>query len=263
VFLNSGSVTRRLASLHWLQQGTVRQLLRYYQDALTSCRPSHRASLPPLGSTSGPLVAFAPRRTSAPPRPGVGHPVSPAGNGAEETTGSPKFLENPDCPFAHVQSTPAGLRAPDLYGAAAWPLVCEQQRLPRKVFRRSIAWLSDSLSTLRRVGYPTTTQDSLPAAGQALPDGLSTRRVPMKGFRSAFLHLILLSQAWLGTITSTQASRRVFPKAVAPIAVSKINVLSCIGVHTRCRKRQFTMSIRWGTPRSVVPEGKRAEVGVS
>src|SRR6516165_7019669 len=86
-------------------------------------------------------------------------------------------------PVCHVQSTPAGLRTPDRYSAAAWPLVCEKQRLPRKVFRRSIAWLSDSLSTLRRAGYPATTQDSLPAAGQALPDGLPTRRVPAKGFR--------------------------------------------------------------------------------
>ena len=34
--------------------------------------------------------------------------------------------------------------------------------------------------------YPRTTQDSLPAAGQALPDGLSTRRTPTKGFRFAF-----------------------------------------------------------------------------
>ena len=73
------------------------------------------------------------------------------------------------CP---VQSTPAGLRAPDRYSAAAWPLVCEKQRLPRKVFRRSIAWLSNSLSTLRRTGYPDSTQDSLPAVGQTLLDGL-------------------------------------------------------------------------------------------
>src|SRR3954469_9160654 len=29
-----------------------------------------------------------------------------------------------------------------------------------------------SLSTLRSAGYPNTTQDSLPAAGQALPDGI-------------------------------------------------------------------------------------------
>ena len=73
---------------------------------------------------------------------------SPARELAEEATGSRKFLGNPDCPFAHVQSTPAGLRAPDRCGAAAWPLVSEQQRLPRKVFRRSIAWLSDWLSVL-------------------------------------------------------------------------------------------------------------------
>ena len=51
---------------------------------------------------------------------------------------------------------------------------------------------------------PPPTQDSLPAAGQALPDGLSTRKVPMKGFRvvdyisSPFLKL-------LGTIDVTHA----------------------------------------------------------
>src|SRR5262249_14242362 len=73
------------------------------------------------------------------------------------------------CP---VQSTPAGLRSPDRYSAAAWPLVGEQQRLPRKVFRRSIAGRSGSLSTLRRTGYPVSTQDALPAVGQTLLDGL-------------------------------------------------------------------------------------------
>ena len=51
------------------------------------------------------------------------------------------------------------------------------------VFRRSIALLSDSLSTLRNADYSNTTQDSLPVAGQALLDGLSTRKLPMKGFR--------------------------------------------------------------------------------
>ncbi len=107
--------------------------------------------------------------------------------------GLPKFLGNPNCPFAHV---PIRRRQDCLHqtvhSAAAWPLVEQKQRLPRKVFRRSIAWLSDSLSTLRRTGYPATTQDSLPAAGQALPDGLSTRKVPMKGFRFASLHFIPL-----------------------------------------------------------------------
>ena len=66
---------------------------------------------------------------------------------------------------------------------AAWPLVCKKQRLPRQAFRSSIAWLSDSLSTLRGVSYLSTTQDSLPVAGQALLDGIPTRKVPMKGFK--------------------------------------------------------------------------------
>jgi hypothetical protein len=70
---------RRLASLHWLQPGAVRQLRRYYQDAMTSCRSSRRPPLPLFGGTAVSLVAFAPQRTSAPLKPGVGNPVSPAG----------------------------------------------------------------------------------------------------------------------------------------------------------------------------------------
>src|SRR5262249_47518943 len=46
-------------------------------------------------------------------------------------------------------------------------------------------------------GLPRATPDSLPAAGQALPGGLSTRKVPLKGFRSVVLHLIPPSQASL------------------------------------------------------------------
>ena len=62
-------------------------------------------------------------------------------------------------------------------------------------FRSSITWLSDWLSTLRREGYQNvvathfalrnnnSTQDSLLAVGQTLPDGIHTRRVTTKGFR--------------------------------------------------------------------------------
>jgi hypothetical protein len=94
-----------------------------------------------------------------------------------------QVLGEPQVSVRHVQSTPAGLRAPDHCGAAARPLVSEQQGLPRKVFRRSIASLSDSLSTLRSAGDPRPTQDSLPAVGQTLLDGLVTPRVPMRGLR--------------------------------------------------------------------------------
>ena len=40
------------------------------------------------------------------------------------------------------------------------------------VYRGSIARRLIWLSTLRRGSYPPTTQDSLPAAGPALPDGI-------------------------------------------------------------------------------------------
>jgi hypothetical protein len=52
-----------------------------------------------------------------------------------------------------------------------------------------------ALNTLRSADYSSPTQDLLPAAGQALPDGLRTRKIPMKGFKVASLHLFLLSQA--------------------------------------------------------------------
>ena len=153
---------------------------------MTSCRPSRRTSLPSLGGASAFTRSFRSPADECAAEAWSCYPGSSGREFAEETTGSRKFLGNPDCPFAHVQSTPAGLLAPDHGGAAAWPLVSEQQRLPRKVFRRSIAWLSDWLSTLRGAGYPRPTPDSLPAAGQALPGGLSTRRVPLKGFRGRF-----------------------------------------------------------------------------
>ena len=62
-------------------------------------------------------------------------------------------------------------------------------------FRGSITRPLTSLSTLRRVGHPTTTQDSLLAAGPALPSGIRTRRVSTKGFQSS--SLVLLSKAFL------------------------------------------------------------------
>ena len=150
-------------------------------DAL---QPSRRTSFPSLGGTSDALVGFAPWRTSAPPRPGVGNPVSPAGISPRSEQGSPKFLGNHNCPFAHV---PIRRRQDCLHQT-----ITVQQRGPWSsqgkgshdwVFRRSIAWLPDSLFTLRSADYSNTTQNSLPVAGQALLDGLSTRKVPMKGFK--------------------------------------------------------------------------------
>ena len=82
--------------------GPVPRLHQYYEGATTSSHPSHRTSFPSFGGTSVALVAFAPRRTSAPPRPGVGDPVSPSGMLPRKQARSPKFLGNLDCLFAHV-----------------------------------------------------------------------------------------------------------------------------------------------------------------
>ena len=174
---------RRLASLHWLQRGEVRQLQRYYQDAMTPCMPSRRTSFPSLGGTSVSLVVFAPWQTSEPPRPGVGNPVSPAGNSPRSEQGSPKFLGNLNCPFAHV---PIRRRQDCLHQTIA-----VQQRGPwyqmAKAPTKGLSTLNSMAFGLAvyasQCGYPNATQDSLPVAGQALLDGILTRKVPMKGFK--------------------------------------------------------------------------------
>lgn len=174
---------RRLASLHWLQRGEVRQLPRYFQDAMTSCCPSRRTSFPSLGDTSVSLAHFAPWRTSAPPRPGVDNPGSPAGILPRRQQDLPSSWGT-SLIRLHMFQTDAGRTActrPS--SAAAWPLVIQEQRLPRL-----------RLSTLNSMAFglavyasprslPHSTQNSLPVAGQALLDGVLTRKVPLKGFR--------------------------------------------------------------------------------
>src|SRR6516165_1929616 len=80
--------------------GRVPPLPRYSQGATTSCRPSRRTSWPSLGGTS--------RVHSSSSLPGGrvrrrGPELltrSPGRDLAEEATGSPRFLEDPDWPFA-------------------------------------------------------------------------------------------------------------------------------------------------------------------
>jgi hypothetical protein len=100
----------------------------------------------------------------------------------------------PQVSVRHVQSTPAGLLAPDDNGAAARPLVSEKQWLPRKVFRRSIARLSDSLSTLRSTGYPLPTQDSLLPARRDWSDS-SGRAFHLQGSDERFSSAVYISSS--------------------------------------------------------------------
>ena len=102
------------------------------------------------------LVEFAPRRTSVPPRPGVGHPVSPAGISARKRQDLPSSWGIPIVRL-HMFQSDAGRTActSPFTVQQRGPWLNKGKGLPRKVFRRSIAWLSDSLFTLRRASYPT------------------------------------------------------------------------------------------------------------
>ena len=109
-----------------------------------------------------------------------------------ETSGSLRFLGNPGghCPCS---STPAGsgrLSGPRVSCLTRPPPVSTTKASSVLYFRGSITRPLTWLSTLRRMGCPTTTQDSLLAAGPALPGGIRTRRVSTKGFRVSSLFLL-------------------------------------------------------------------------
>ncbi len=175
---------RRLASLRWLQQGAVRQFQRYYQDAMTSCRPSRRTSLPSFGGTSAFTRSVRSPADECTAEAWSWSPGVSSRDFVEETTGPPKFLGNPNCPFAHVQSTPAGLLAPDRLRCSSVAPGMWKAKAPTKGLSTLNSMAFGLAVYASQCGLPHPTQDSLPAAGQALPDGLSTRRVPLKGFRA-------------------------------------------------------------------------------
>jgi len=157
---------------------------------MTSCRPSRRASLPSLGDTTQALVFRPPRGRALPPAgsPGVGHPVPPAGIQSVETTGSPTFLGNPHSALA-LLSDPGRTDASGHCDAPTRPPLCPRRRLPHSYFRGSITRLRHWLSTLRSAGYPYTTQDSLPAVGQTLPDGLDYPQGSIERFQAvSYIH---------------------------------------------------------------------------
>ena len=112
-----------------------------------------------------------------------------------ETSGPPKFPWSLLCPFAHVHATPAGRAFLTACETHVLPPLIQLRGLRRQYCRGSIAWLSNSLSTLRGAGCPYPTQDSLPAAGQALPGGTFTRKGSAERFLSQLLINIPLSRA--------------------------------------------------------------------
>ncbi|MCA9023048.1 MAG: hypothetical protein KDA74_23025 [Planctomycetaceae bacterium] len=86
-----------------------------------------------------------------------------------ETAGPPRFPGNPDIHLPMVFDPGRTTIADQNTTVTRLPLKRKRKLQHEILFRGSIAWLLDSLSTLRSAGYPNATQDSLPAATQALP----------------------------------------------------------------------------------------------
>ena len=146
---------------------------RYYQGAMTSCRPSRRASLPSLGGTT--------RSARVSP---VVRPSAAAGGVLElftrylrpgKVSGNDRISYVPGEPAVLLpcSPTPAGPTHQAITMRRRGPRYVHGEGSRINSFRGSITRLRHWLSTLRRPGRPGTTQDSLPAAGQALPDGIA------------------------------------------------------------------------------------------
>ena len=176
MFPSNGLVTRHplsvFPSLRRLAAGRLRRFHRYYEGAVTSCRPSRRTSFPSFGGTTVPPGHFVPLRTGAPHGPGVGHPVSPAGilpwrrQDLRRSWGTlvcfcPALRPRPDLhirPLRCVSAAPVGSTA----------------KAPASGYFEAE---SHSLGTrcLRLAGQVTRSHARLAsAAGQALPEGLVT-----------------------------------------------------------------------------------------
>ena len=161
----------------------VPRLLRYYQGAMTSCRPFRRTSFPSLGDTT-PALEFRPHRGRALPRAGLLELVTRYLQPGIVQWKRQDLLRSWGTPCAlALLSDPGRTGASGQHDASARPPQCPRRRLLHGSFRGSITRLRHWLSTLRRPGRPDTTQDSLPAAGQALPDGIVYPQGSNKRFR--------------------------------------------------------------------------------
>jgi hypothetical protein len=134
---------------------------------------------------------FAPGRIDAPRRRarvvscrGFPNRVSVSGwNGASQVPGEP--------PCRHAPSVdPGGTLKPGQFGFQVLPSVYKTTSASTlRSFRGSITRPACSLSTLRSLGRPSTTQDSVPAAGQLCRRRLATPWVPLQGFRFPISYL--------------------------------------------------------------------------
>ena len=179
--------TRRPASLPRVPAVRVPRFPRYYQGAMTSCRPSRRASFPSLGDTTCTPV-FRPHAAERcrGGSPGVGHPVSPAGICQWKRQGSPTFLGNPNCALALLSDpgrTDASGHAMHRHGPRC--VHGEGSRI-RTFEAQSHGFGTGCLRFAGRVA-PTPRKTRFRLLARLFRTGLITRRVRTKGFKRCVL----------------------------------------------------------------------------
>ena len=162
-------------------------------------------------------------------------------------TGSPKFLGDPNDPFAHVlrlrrdgwfQTVDAEA---SFFRTVAWPLLRERQRLSQRLKLSKLNHMALGLAVYASPqALPLSTQDSLLAVGQTLPDGIHTRRVTIKGFRFQFTSLSSPFAKLLGAIpfSCPQCQRWALQSPIQAVLASElIRRLLVINRHQLIRAR--------------------------
>jgi hypothetical protein len=176
---------------------------------MTSCRSSRLASLPSLGGTSDGLVIFARRRTSAPPSPGVGDPVTPAGFSLRKRQDLPSSWRTPivrlhmfsrlRCDFG---TRPLRYRNVALDVGTAKALIIGLSKLNSMAFGLAV-YASQAGSPRRHARLASGRWSG--TTGRAFHPQDSNER-----FQSCFLHLIPLSQAsWRNPTRRSRCDRSV------------------------------------------------------
>src|SRR5262249_45916483 len=117
--------------------------------------------------------------------------------GAWRPSGSPRFLGNPPVPMP-CSSTPAGPDTPGPVRCAGTAPAMSTTKAPTTIHLSGLNGTAWGLAVYASSGrLPGPTPNSLPGAGQALPDGIGYPQGSSERFQSCVLHLIPLSQACL------------------------------------------------------------------
>jgi hypothetical protein len=190
-----------LTSISLPSPGSPRYRFPCFIGTMKMCdsqRPSHRASFPSLGDTRRRACRFAPsgpERTTA----GLGFVIrSPTpDHDTWRRSGPPKVPGEPECAYALFSDPgePDVTATRPLRQVGTAPRTAYGEGSPREV----ISGLHHTASALAvyasQCGFRRPTQDSLLAAGQALPDGIGYPQGSYERFSRCYSHRFPLPQA--------------------------------------------------------------------